>query len=199
MEEATPLTIGPAPPLPEQASLPHPQLCTRQAGTCVRGRRPSPHPLQPTGRWGPFLSRPPCPVYKADGDNPFPGAAAAVAPPAPIITSLANRPRGLPRGSPRSSWPGDLTGGWAGSPTPHSCLDSLEARRPRVHSLHPSGPPASPALPPCFPLGRNTGAGSHSLLQGVFLTQGSNLGLLHCRRILCQLSLQGSPHYLGST
>ena len=96
MEEATPLTVGPAPPLPEQASLPHPQLCTRQAGICVRGRRPSPHPLQPTGRWGPFLSRPPCPVYKADGDNPFPGAAAAVAPPAPIITSLANRPRGLP-------------------------------------------------------------------------------------------------------
>ena len=26
--------------------------------------------------------------------------------------------------------------------------------------------------------------GSHSLLQGIFLTQGSNLGLLHCRQIL---------------
>ena len=26
--------------------------------------------------------------------------------------------------------------------------------------------------------------GGHSLLQGIFLTQGSNLGLLHCRRIL---------------
>ena len=25
---------------------------------------------------------------------------------------------------------------------------------------------------------------SHSLLQGIFLTQGSNLGLLHCRQIL---------------
>ena len=29
--------------------------------------------------------------------------------------------------------------------------------------------------------GKNTGMGSHSLLQGIFLTQGSNPGLLHCR------------------
>ena len=36
---------------------------------------------------------------------------------------------------------------------------------------------------PLFP-GKNTGMGSHSLLQGIFLTQGSNLGLLHCRQIL---------------
>jgi len=34
-----------------------------------------------------------------------------------------------------------------------------------------------------FP-GKNTGMDNHSLLQGIFLTQGSNLGLLHCRRIL---------------
>ena len=31
--------------------------------------------------------------------------------------------------------------------------------------------------------GKNTGVGSHFLLQGSFLTQGSNLGLLHCRQI----------------
>ena len=31
--------------------------------------------------------------------------------------------------------------------------------------------------------GKNTGVGSHSLLQGIFPTQGSNLGLLHCRHI----------------
>ena len=37
-------------------------------------------------------------------------------------------------------------------------------------------------------LGQNTGAGSLFLLQGIFPTQGSNLGLLHCRRILYQLS-----------
>ena len=40
--------------------------------------------------------------------------------------------------------------------------------------------------------GQNTGMGSHSLLQGIFPTQGSNSGLPHCRRILYQLSRQGS-------
>ena len=38
--------------------------------------------------------------------------------------------------------------------------------------------------------------GSLSLLQGIFSTQGSNPGLLHCRRILYQLSHQGSPKIL---
>ena len=41
--------------------------------------------------------------------------------------------------------------------------------------------------------GQNPGVGSLSLLQGLFPTQGSNPGLLHCRRILYQLSYQGSP------
>ena len=40
---------------------------------------------------------------------------------------------------------------------------------------------------------KNTGVGSLSLLQGIFLTQELNQGLLHCRRILYQLSYQGSP------
>ena len=31
-------------------------------------------------------------------------------------------------------------------------------------------------------LGQNTGVGSLSLLQGIFPTQGSNSGLLHCRQ-----------------
>ena len=31
------------------------------------------------------------------------------------------------------------------------------------------------------------------LLQGIFPTQGSNPGLLHCRQILYKLSLKGSP------
>ena len=30
--------------------------------------------------------------------------------------------------------------------------------------------------------GKNTGAGGHALLQGIFPTQGSNSGLPHCRR-----------------
>ena len=41
--------------------------------------------------------------------------------------------------------------------------------------------------------GQNTVVGSHSFLQGIFPTQGSNPGLLHCRWILYQLSHQGSP------
>ena len=36
--------------------------------------------------------------------------------------------------------------------------------------------------------GNNTVVSSHSLLQRIFLTQGSNLGLLHCRQILYHLS-----------
>ena len=39
---------------------------------------------------------------------------------------------------------------------------------------------------------KNTGAGSLSLLQGIFLTQESNWGLLYCRQILYQLSYQGN-------
>ena len=35
---------------------------------------------------------------------------------------------------------------------------------------------------------KNTGMGCHSCLQGIFPTQGSNLGLLHCRQILYHLS-----------
>ena len=44
--------------------------------------------------------------------------------------------------------------------------------------------------------GQSTGVGSHFLLQGIFPTQGSNLGLPHCRRIFYQLSHQGSPRIL---
>ena len=43
---------------------------------------------------------------------------------------------------------------------------------------------------------KNTGVGSHALLQGIFPTQGSNPGLPHCRQILYHLSHQGSPWIL---
>ena len=46
-----------------------------------------------------------------------------------------------------------------------------------------------------FP-GKNTGVGSHSLLQGIFPTKGLKPGLLHCRWILYHLSHQGNPAYL---
>ena len=40
---------------------------------------------------------------------------------------------------------------------------------------------------------KNTGLGSHFFLQGIFLTQGLNPGLLHCRQISYHLSHQASP------
>ena len=53
----------------------------------------------------------------------------------------------------------------------------------RPHGLH------SPWNSP----GQNTRVGCLSLLQRTFPTEGSNPGLLHCRRILYQLIHQGSP------
>ena len=44
--------------------------------------------------------------------------------------------------------------------------------------------------------GQNTRVGSHSLLQGIFPSQGSNPGLPHYRWILYQLSHKGSPRIL---
>ena len=64
---------------------------------------------------------------------------------------------------------------------------------------NPGIKPRSPALQvaslPAESPGKamNTGVGSLSLLQGIFLTQKSNWDPLHCRQILYQLSYQGSP------
>ena len=52
------------------------------------------------------------------------------------------------------------------------------------HCLIRTEPPGKP---------KNTGVGSLSLLQGIFPSQESNRGLLHCRLILYQLNYQGSP------
>ena len=63
---------------------------------------------------------------------------------------------------------------------------------------NPGIEPRSAALQVDFllfePLGKpkNIGVGSLSLLQGIFLTQESDWGLLHHRQILYQLSYQGS-------
>ena len=69
---------------------------------------------------------------------------------------------------------------------------------------NPGIEPRSPALQadslPAEPQGKpkNTGVGSLSLLQGIFPTHELNWGLLRCRRILYQLSHQGSPVLLTS-
>ena len=60
-------------------------------------------------------------------------------------------------------------------------------------SLQPHGLQPASLLCPWNSPGKNTGRGNHSLLQGIFLTQGSSPGLLHCRQILFYLNHQGSP------
>ena len=64
---------------------------------------------------------------------------------------------------------------------------------PRSPALQADSLPAEPPRKP-----KNTGVGSLPLLQGIFPTQKWNRGLLHGRRILYQLSSEGSPfHVLG--
>ena len=48
-----------------------------------------------------------------------------------------------------------------------------------------------------FP-GKNTGVGCHFLLQRIFPTQGSNLGLPHCRQMLYHLTTREVTHYKPS-
>ena len=84
-----------------------------------------------------------------------------------------------------------------------SYLQSFPASGSLMSQLFPSGgqsigASASASVLPMniqdwFPLGLNTGVGCHSLLQGIFPTQGLNPGLLNCRRILYHLSHQRSP------
>ena len=77
---------------------------------------------------------------------------------------------------------------WSGQPL-HSPGDlPSPGIEPRSPSLQTDSLPAKPQGKP-----KNTGVGSLSLLQRTFLTQELNLGLLHCRQILYQLSYQGSP------
>ena len=71
-----------------------------------------------------------------------------------------------------------------------SSQPGIKPRSPalQVDSL-PSEPPGKP---------KNTGGGSLSYLQWIFLTQELNQGLLYCRQILYQVSYQGSPGKLTS-
>ena len=60
--------------------------------------------------------------------------------------------------------------------------------KPRSSTLQADSLSAEPPGKP-----KNTGVGSLSLLQWIFLIKESNKGLLHCRQSLCQLSYQGCP------
>ena len=67
-----------------------------------------------------------------------------------------------------------------------SCSVISDSLQP--HELQPTR-----LLCPWNSLGKNTGGGSHSILQGVFPTQGLNPCLLHCQQILYHLNHQESP------
>ena len=68
------------------------------------------------------------------------------------------------------------------------CQFDYDVRCFVIQGLYPTG-----LFCPWNSPGKNTGVGSHSLLQGIFLISRSNSSILHCRQILYHLSCQGSP------
>ena len=67
----------------------------------------------------------------------------------------------------------------------------------RSDSLQPHGVKPTRLFSPWDSPGKNTEVGCHFLLQGIFPTQGPNLGLPHCKQFLYHLSHQGSlVHFL---
>ena len=55
-------------------------------------------------------------------------------------------------------------------------------------TLRPHGLQPTRLLCPWDFAGKDAGVGCHFFLQGIFLTQGSNPGFLHCRQILYRLT-----------
>ena len=83
---------------------------------------------------------------------------------------------------------------WGLNPSPLSktfhCLEN------ESHSVISDSFPPLGLYSPWHSPSQNTGVGNLFLLQGIFLTQGLNPGLPHCRWILYQLSHKGSPRIL---
>ena len=80
---------------------------------------------------------------------------------------------------------------WSGQLFPSSGDLPNPGIEPRSPTFQADSLPAEPQGKP-----KNSGVGSLSILQWIFLTQESNQGLLYCRRILYQLSYQGIPHII---
>ena len=78
---------------------------------------------------------------------------------------------------------------WRGLPCPSPGDLPNPGMEPRSSVLQADSLPSKPPGKP-----KNTGVGSLTLLQGIFLTQEFNWGLLHCRQIVYQLSYQRSPY-----
>ena len=71
---------------------------------------------------------------------------------------------------------------------PHPSLKLSESRSVMSDSFKPHGP-YSPLNSPS----QNTGVGNHSLLQGIFPTQGWNPGLPHCRQFFISWATLRNP------
>ena len=82
---------------------------------------------------------------------------------------------------------------WSGEPFPSQGDLPNPGIEPRSPTLQADSLPAEPQGKP-----QNTGVGSLSLLQWIFLIQESSQGPLQCRRILYQLSYQGSLEFSNS-
>ena len=104
-----------------------------------------------------------------------------------LSCSVLEKPAGLlcPWGFSRQEY-------WSGFP----CLPPGDLPNPEIEPRFPTFQADSlPSEPPRKP--KNTGVGSLSLLQGIFLTQKSNQGFLYYRQILYHLSYQGSPIFIN--
>ena len=77
---------------------------------------------------------------------------------------------------------------WCGFPFPPPGDLPNPGIKPRSPTLQADSLPSVPEKP------KNNGEGRLPLLQGIFLTQELNWGLLHCWQILYQLSYQGSVY-----
>ena len=112
----------------------------------------------------------------------------------------------LPLGSPSQAHPipplQDITEHWAEFPVLYSTFllascfthGSVASYSVTCNSFWPHGlQPARLLCPWDFP-GRDTGVCYHFLLQGIFLTQGSNRCLLHWQADSLPLNHLGSPH-----
>ena len=124
--------------------------------------------------------------WNSPGQNSGVGAAAAVTKSFQSCPTLCDPIDGSP---PRSPIPGILqarTPEWVAFPFSRGSSQPRDRTQVSCTAGRFSEPPGNP---------KNTGVGNLSLLQGIFPTQESNWGLLHCRRIsqLYQLSYQGSP------
>ena len=137
-----------------------------------------PHGLQPVRLlcpWGfsrqEYWSGLSCPP---PGDLPDPGIKPRS--PALKVVSLLSEPPGNPRASSK------LKGLSEAAATTAKPLQSC----PTLCNPVDCSPPGSSVHGD--PPGKNTGVVCHALLQGILPTQGSDSGLLHCRRILHHLS-----------